>query len=440
MLNARLAIPLTLLLAPIAGILDCSPAAAGPYAPAAGQPGSTAIFKDDPAFIAWATGALVLRGWQQIDTPSLGYASYGTPAMALGKAAGTAEDCVSLGDGGQATLTFANPVTNGSGPDFAVFENSFSDTFLELGFVEVSSDGTNFFRFPAVSLTPTDTQVDSFGTLDPTNINNLAGKYRAGYGTPFDLQGLAGVSPLLDVNAVTHVRIVDVVGCVQDAYASYDSQNHKVNDPWPTPFAYSGFDLDAVGVLQIPTHILPGQEFTAAGLTRDQLILDGILHISGSAHVGATAVSPGASGVLDHVFSSSMYTTNGLTLGSGAQLTVIGDGVLKITGPQSYDVGAILQIGSTGGSSPEFAGDHSAAAVPEPSALVLLLSAAGTFWWRQPRRRLYLGKRPVDGEEAAMPFPTTLPAAIPRLEVPSTRYLSVNQAGCVELNEAIPGC
>jgi hypothetical protein len=251
--NARLAVRPTLLLALLPGIWHALPASAGPYAPAAGQPGSTAIFKDDPGFVQWATGVTVVRGLQEIDNPSLGYASFGTPAMALGRAEGTATDCVSLGDGGWATLSFAYPIPNGLGPDFAVFENSFSDTFLELGFVEVSSDGANFFRFPAVSLTPTDTQVGSFGTLDPTNINNLAGKYRAGYGTPFDLQELAGVSPLLNIDAVTHVRVVDVVGSVQDPYATYDSQNHKVNDPWPTPFDSGGFDLDAVGVL----HTLP---------------------------------------------------------------------------------------------------------------------------------------------------------------------------------------
>ncbi len=225
---------------------------AGPYPPAAGQSGSTAIYKDDPCFVAWATGCEVVRGPMDISNPSAGDASCGLPEDAIGKAEGTSYDVVSLGDGGYATLTFDAPIWDGPGWDFAVFENGFSDTFLELAFVEVSSDGVNFFRFDSVSLTQTDTQVGGFGALDPTNIHNLAGKYRQGYGTPFDLSELAN-TPGLDINHITHVRVIDVVGSIDDAYCRYDSQGHKINDPWPTPFSSSGFDLDAVGVInQIP--------------------------------------------------------------------------------------------------------------------------------------------------------------------------------------------
>ena len=150
-------------------------------------------------------------------------------------------------------LGFAQPITDGPGYDFAVFENGLSDTFLELGFVEVSSDGNNFFRFPSVSLTPTATQVGSFGVLDPTNLNDLAGKYRVGFGTPFDLQELSGVSPLLDIHDVKFVKIVDVVGSINPLYATLDSVNNPVNDPYPTAFASGGFDLDGVGVInQVP--------------------------------------------------------------------------------------------------------------------------------------------------------------------------------------------
>jgi hypothetical protein len=42
---------------------------------------------------------------------------------------------------------------------------------------------------------------------------------------------------------------VDVVGSITPAYATYDSQGNMVNDPWPTPYSSSGFDLDAVGVI-----------------------------------------------------------------------------------------------------------------------------------------------------------------------------------------------
>ena len=222
---------------------------AGSYCGAAGTAGSSAIHYTDPSFIDWATGCEVTRGYQSIAAKTA-YATYGTASDAIG----TADNAiVSLGDAGSAVLTFDKAVTNGLGYDFAVFENSFSSTFLELAFVEVSSDGTNYFRFDAVSETPTTTQVGSFGNVDPTCLNNLAGKYQAYYGTPFDLGELAGKSPLLDVNSVTHVRIVDAVGSITSDYCTYDSRGNIVNDPWPTAFASGGFDLDAVGVIhQVP--------------------------------------------------------------------------------------------------------------------------------------------------------------------------------------------
>ncbi len=219
--------------------------AQGPYAPQAGQPGTMAMHKDSSAFVGWATQCEVVRGPMNINDPGAGNASAGTAVDGTLQAG--ANGVVSLGDGGMATLQFDGVIQNGSGPDFAVFENGFT-SFLELGFVEVSSDGTNFFRFPATSLTDTTTQVGGFGSVDPTNLNHLAGKYITNYGVPFDLEVLVGLAGL-DVNGVTHVRIVDVVGSVDDGYATYDAQGHAVNDPWPTPFPTGGFDLDAVGVI-----------------------------------------------------------------------------------------------------------------------------------------------------------------------------------------------
>ena len=215
------------------------------FAPPAGQEGTTAIHKDSTVFIAWANSVFVQRGYLDISLPDSGFVSFGEEQNAIGAADNM---IVSLGDGGYAILSFDIPLANGPGPDFAVFENAFTDDFLELAFVEVSSDGDNYFRFPAVSLTQTQTQVASFGTLDATKIHNLAGKYRIEYGTPFDLEDLSNTQGL-NTDSITHVKIIDVVGCIQDEFASYDSEGHKVNDPWPTPFASGGFDLDAVGVI-----------------------------------------------------------------------------------------------------------------------------------------------------------------------------------------------
>ena len=220
------------------------------FPPPAGQSGTTAIFKDSSVFVGWATGCTVHRGYIKISDTTLTYegdnkASYGADSSAVGKAD---EAPVSLGDGGWAILTFDKPVANGPGYDFAIFENGLNDTFLELAFVEVSSDGINFFRFPAISNTQTTAQVGTFGLLDATKISNLAGKYRILFGTPFDLEELKG-TPKLDINKITHIKVIDVAGCIQPAYATHDSRGNIVNDPWATPFNTGGFDLDAVGVI-----------------------------------------------------------------------------------------------------------------------------------------------------------------------------------------------
>jgi hypothetical protein len=220
------------------------------FPPPAGQPGSTAIHHDSSIFIDWADDCVVLRGFiNQADT-SFTYngnnkATYGSYLYASGP---SDEYVVSLGDQGEAILSFDPPIIDGPGADFAVFENSFGDLFLEFAFVEVSSDGQHYVRFPSVSLTPDSVQVQTFGTLDATRINNLAGKYRMGFGTPFDLNELKD-SAGITINHITHVRIKDTGGCIDPPFITYDSQGHKINDPWPTPFDTGGFDLDAVGVI-----------------------------------------------------------------------------------------------------------------------------------------------------------------------------------------------
>ena len=229
------------------------------FAPAQDQPGTTAMHADSSAFVAWATDCVAEPGPMNIANPSLGLAGAGYPAVnAIGAPGGT-YGVTCLGDGGTATLTFASPICNQPGPDFAVFENGFANAqnpdywFLELAFVEVSSDGENFFRFPAYSNTQTDTQLGGFACILPSEIHNLASKYGSMYGTPFELDEVPD-NPLLDKNNITHVRIVDVVGCIDPEYATYDCQGHPVNDPWPTPFASSGHDLDAVGVIHDIEH------------------------------------------------------------------------------------------------------------------------------------------------------------------------------------------
>ena len=217
-----------------------SVAKAGPYAPAAGRTGSTAIAKNSKLIKGWATGYRNYAPGTNVD------ATWRDPSKALGAAQGNSLDIVALGDAGRITLTFNGSIFNGQGWDFAVFENSFNDTFLEFAFVEVSSNGSRFFRFPSFSFTPR--AVSAFGAIDPTNIDGLAGKYRQGFGTPFDLDLFRGVRGL-DVNRITHVRLVDVVGngSERDSWPSSREGPHKIYDPYRTTGS-GGFDLDALGV------------------------------------------------------------------------------------------------------------------------------------------------------------------------------------------------
>jgi hypothetical protein len=226
------------------------------YAPQAGISGSTALHKNSTQIVNWATQCTLQKGWMDIANPSLGSVTSGDSSYAIGSADNLV---VSLGDSGVAVLNFASPVVNGVGADFAVFENGFLNTanneeaFLELAFVEVSSDGINFFRFPATSNTQTTQQITGTGApgtgdyINARDINNLAGKYISNYGTPFDLEELKNTVGL-NVNHITHIRLVDVVGAV-NAHAQKDNNDHIINEPYPTPFPTSGFDLDAVAVL-----------------------------------------------------------------------------------------------------------------------------------------------------------------------------------------------
>ena len=227
----------------------------GPFCGAAGTEGSTAIAANSTAIVAWATGVELTRGPQNITNPDGPRADFGGDTNAIGMATmDNTMDAVSLGDGGSALVTFARPIRNGEGFDFAVYENAFGDGSLELAFVEVSTDGQRFVRFPATCLTQSETQLGNAGQSDPTNLNNLAGKYRIGFGTPFDLEELSD-STGINIDSIVYVRIIDVVGSIDPQYGTYDAFGHIINDPWPTPFESSGFDLTGVAVMHERTDV-----------------------------------------------------------------------------------------------------------------------------------------------------------------------------------------
>jgi hypothetical protein len=256
-------------LLPLLTLLTTGTVMAGIFPPAAGQTNSTAVDADDAGIDAWATGykdyVPGLEADAEFQTPQK---SLGVPGNSDDTNQGVIYDIVSLGRGGSITITFSRPVFNGPDYDFAVFENSFSDDFLEFARVEVSSDGLNFVAFPAFSTVPA--PVGGFGSVDTTDVEQVAGKYRGGFGTPFDLQQLAGAANI-DLNDIRYVRLTDLVGdgsAVNDltpaslahwlGIAEADLPGVLVSiasnappaiyDVYPT-YDSAGFDLDAVAVL-----------------------------------------------------------------------------------------------------------------------------------------------------------------------------------------------
>ena len=232
--------------ATLIGWLTAASLYAGPYAPDPISEGTTAIdaFADDDMvqpnseLIAWAHKVDIYSPGEnvsQVFSTTLGALG---PADFTGNYTAGSDTTVTLGDGGFITLSFANPIYDTDGFDLVVFENGIRTTagrgFFELAFVEVSTDGIVFLRFPARSTTPTPTSPYLFLELDPTNLDGMAGKYPATYGTPFDFAWLG-------VTMVSHVRIVDIVGDGR----TLDSEGRPIYDPYPTSGS-AGFDLDAV--------------------------------------------------------------------------------------------------------------------------------------------------------------------------------------------------
>jgi len=230
-------------------------ALAGPYDEAG-------LDKDDPNIIAWATGYENYQPADNVDP------TWQDPTKALGPATGSNTDIVCLGERdvassdppGEITLTFDVTIRNRAGYDLVVYENGFESgggLFAELAYLEVSSDGETWARFPSVSLTAE--SPGGYGTIDPTDVFNLGGKhpnaYDASLGTPFDLDDLYGetavIDGLIDLDDLHYVKVVDVPGggnYFDEAEAWGYADDHAIYDAYPTSGS-GGFDLEAVGVV-----------------------------------------------------------------------------------------------------------------------------------------------------------------------------------------------
>jgi len=221
----------------------------------AGSFNEPGIAADSPALVAWADGVASFVPAPEVpdgqDTANV-LGPYNTSLVSLGEL--NADQIASGAEPGQITLMFSSGIGNGPGGDLAVFENGFTFSgglFAELAYVEVSSDGTNFARFPNISTNDGPLAgTPPFAAYDMTNVYNLAGKHPGGQGTLFDLDDLTDdplvASGMLDLDRISHVRLVDIPGSGD----WLDSQGHPIVDNWPTT-GTGGFDLRAVGVVHV---------------------------------------------------------------------------------------------------------------------------------------------------------------------------------------------
>lgn len=240
------------------------------------NPYDAPISSSDAAILEWADTVIDYSPAPGVSTtyqnPETGYGSLGDLTAAQ-IAAGVLSGSITVG--------FETGIGNGEGKDFAVFENGFAygtnGVFMELAYVEVSTDGINFARFDSIS-TNTDPVAGSgaFSGWDSTNVYNLAGKNQSGWGTTFDLEELVDhdlvLAGLLDLDNIQYVRLVDIPGT-----GDYlDSEGNPILDAHLTSGS-GGFDFrlsEGVAVMNLASEVpVPGSLcLIAAGL----LALSGI--------------------------------------------------------------------------------------------------------------------------------------------------------------------
>lgn len=261
----------------ILGLFTCTAlgatAAAGIYSGPTdvAHPIDPAIPSNSPRFLEWANAIdasrtqFAPRGSSSISTT--GFNSLGD-LNAAEIAAGNAP--------GFLTVTFPSGVRNGAGADFAVFENAFTfgspnGLFLDLAYVEVSSNGVDFLRFPSISTNSAPVQGSgAFAGYDTSNIYNLAGKHADSFGTPFDLAELAAnplvVGGTVNLSNIQYVKLVDIPGNGD----FLDSMGNGILDNWLTSGS-GGFDFRlpagrGVGVLHGVPEPAASSAFLAAAV------------------------------------------------------------------------------------------------------------------------------------------------------------------------------
>src|SRR6476659_4028152 len=179
-----------------------------------------AIPSTSPRFVEWANNISSLASVLTHFAPRGSTAISLTDYNSLGDL-----DATQIANGdlpGFLTVTFPHGVTNGAGDDFAVFENGFAfgspnGLFVDLAYIEVSTNGVAFARFPNLSLNNAPVQGSgAFAGYDMSNVWNLAGKHAQGFGTPFNLDDLVTnalvLSGQVNLNNIQYLRLVDIPG------------------------------------------------------------------------------------------------------------------------------------------------------------------------------------------------------------------------------------
>ncbi|MGA2499585.1 MAG: hypothetical protein ABSH20_17750 [Tepidisphaeraceae bacterium] len=323
-------------------------------------------------------------------------AYFSNPALALGGPVGGGEtvggtDVYTLGVGGSLTLGFDNGssprvINNGPGPDFIVFENPLyaggdpGSCFSELMYVEVSSNGVDFARFPVISNTPG--PVSAYGTINPADVSGFGGVHpvlanvktnninpfdpTVAGGDAFDLSSVGNnplvISGKVNLNAIRQVRLVDVIGDGRDV----DSNGHPIYDP--TGSGNNGADVDAIAVINGGPPTVSAMLIGAAG---------GSFNDASRWDIGAVPSGAGASADIS-------------ALGGGATLSIAeavrlghlgcGSNSNTLAGP------AMLTLDGGGASTSisGIAGIHTISAPVEFSGDVVLSAGGGTLLFTGP--------------------------------------------------------
>ena len=173
----------------------------------------------------------------------------------------------SLGTGGWLTAAFDVVLADGPGADLIVGENPFyfgalGETFAEVMFVEVSSNGVDFARVPNAYYGPP-TSPGAFGSISVGAYEGLVGMSPVNLGATdpldvvdaggdaIDLADLRGdplvTSGRVDLGAITQVRLVDVRDGIDQ-----DSAGATIYDP-----GGGSADLDALTALHHAGRIDP---------------------------------------------------------------------------------------------------------------------------------------------------------------------------------------